>query len=95
MHVEQQAYLEDGTVIECSDIWLSGDRFRLVAAVRRPGSGNVGIAMAVLPGAGSGTVLTYRSGPATMKQVYLPGDHYPRTLVALRCGADPEALFLL
>ena len=37
MHVEQQAYLDDGTVIECSDIWLSGDRFRLVAAVQAPG----------------------------------------------------------
>lgn len=55
MHVEQQAFLEDKTVIECSDIWLCGDRFRLVAAVKRPGAGNLGLAMAVVPGTNSGS----------------------------------------
>ena len=49
MHVEQQALLEDNTVIECSDIWLSGDRFRLVAAVSRPGRAAIGMTVAVVP----------------------------------------------
>lgn len=51
MHVEQLTYLDDGDVIECSELWLRGDWFRLVAAVNRTGKGNLGLAMAVVPGA--------------------------------------------
>ena len=60
MHVEQQALLEDGTVIECSDIWLSGDRFRLVAAVSRPGRNGLGIGMTVLPDAAQSATFIYQ-----------------------------------
>jgi DNA-binding GntR family transcriptional regulator len=47
MHVEQLTYLDNGDVIECSEIWLRGDCFRLVAAVNRVGKGNIGLALAV------------------------------------------------
>lgn len=47
MHVEQLTYLDNGDVIECSELWLRGDCFRLVAAVNRVGKGNIGLAMAV------------------------------------------------
>lgn len=49
MHVEQLTYLENGAVIECSELWLRGDCFRLVAAVNRIGKRNLGIAMSVVP----------------------------------------------
>lgn len=55
MNVEQLAFLEDGAVIECSDLWLRGDCFRLSAAVSRTGKGNVGFSMSVRPGAASGS----------------------------------------
>jgi DNA-binding GntR family transcriptional regulator len=51
MHVEQLTFLEDGAVIECSDLWLRGDWFRLVAALNRTGRGNLGLAVSVVPGA--------------------------------------------
>lgn len=51
MHVEQLTYLDDGAIIECSELWLRGDWFRLVAAVRRTGRGNLGLAVSVIPGA--------------------------------------------
>ena len=37
MYIEQVTYLNDGTPIELSDIWLRGDRFRLSAIVKRDG----------------------------------------------------------
>jgi DNA-binding GntR family transcriptional regulator len=40
MSLEQLVYLDDGTVIEFSDVWLRGDRFRLSATVRRDGLTN-------------------------------------------------------
>lgn len=55
MYVEQLAYLDDGTAIEFSDIWLSGDRFRLTAAVKRANTPRVGLSMSLL--AGQETVL--------------------------------------
>jgi DNA-binding GntR family transcriptional regulator len=54
MHVEQLAYLDDGSVIECSDLWLRGDCFRLIAAVNRTGKGNLDFSMSVIPGVGPG-----------------------------------------
>jgi DNA-binding GntR family transcriptional regulator len=54
MNVEQLAFLEGGSVIECSDLWLRGDCFRLIAAVSRTGNGNVGFSMSMLPGVGPG-----------------------------------------
>lgn len=54
MHVEQLTFLEDGSVIECSDLWLRGDCFRLVAAVSRTGKGNLDMAVAVVSGAAPG-----------------------------------------
>jgi DNA-binding GntR family transcriptional regulator len=35
MYLEQLVYLDDGSPIELSDVWLRGDRFRLSAAVKR------------------------------------------------------------
>jgi DNA-binding GntR family transcriptional regulator len=55
MHVEQLTFLEDGTVIECSELWLRGDCFRLVAAVSRAGKGNLGLAVSVIASAAPGT----------------------------------------
>ncbi len=49
MYVEQLAFLEDGAVVECSDIWLRGDCFRVAAAVSRTGQGNLGFSMLVSP----------------------------------------------
>lgn len=49
MYVEQLAYLDDGTAIEFSDIWLSGDRFRLTAAVKRTDIPRVGLSLSLLP----------------------------------------------
>ena len=37
MSLEQVVYLNDGTPVELSDVWLRGDRFRLSATVRRDG----------------------------------------------------------
>lgn len=54
MHVEQLAFLEDGQVIECSDLWLRGDRFRLTAAVSRTGRGNLDFSMSVIPSEAAG-----------------------------------------
>lgn len=56
MHVEQVTYVEDGDAIEFSDIWLSGDHFRLTAAVQRTGRSDIGFAVSVLhPGTSDGT----------------------------------------
>jgi DNA-binding GntR family transcriptional regulator len=55
MHVEQLTFLEDSSVIECSDLWLRGDCFRLVAAVSRTGKGNLDLAVAVVSAAAPGT----------------------------------------
>jgi len=38
MYLEQVVYLQDGSPIELSDVWLRGDRFRLWATVSRRGS---------------------------------------------------------
>lgn len=35
MYIEQVVYLDDGSPIELSDVWLPGDRFRLSATVKR------------------------------------------------------------
>jgi GntR family transcriptional regulator len=35
MYIEQIVYLEDGRPVECSDVWLRGDRFRLSATMSR------------------------------------------------------------
>ncbi len=35
MYIEQIVYLQDGRSIECSDVWLRGDRFKLPATVSR------------------------------------------------------------
>ncbi len=37
MYMEQIVYLEDGRPVECSDIWLRGDRFRLSSIITRAG----------------------------------------------------------
>lgn len=55
MYIEQLAYLDDGTPIEFSDIWLSGDRFRLTAAVKRTDIPRVGLSMSLLPNGQDGT----------------------------------------
>ena len=62
MHVEQLTYLENGAVIECSDLWLRGDCFRLVASVSRTGKRNFGVAMAVIPGGVPSVDYVRRSG---------------------------------
>jgi DNA-binding GntR family transcriptional regulator len=49
MFVEQITRTDDGSVIEFSDIWLSGDRFRLTASVRRAGKSELGFDLSVLP----------------------------------------------
>ena len=95
MNVEQLAFLEDGTVIECSDLWLRGDCFRLIAAVSRTGNGNVGFSMSVLPGAGSGTGFAVGDQDQPYEATVSPRRSRARTLDALRCGAHLEALFLL
>jgi GntR family transcriptional regulator len=38
MKLEQIVFLDDGSPIELSDVWLRGDRYRLMATVRRGGS---------------------------------------------------------
>lgn len=35
IYIEQVVYLDDGSPIELSDVWLQGDRFRLSATVKR------------------------------------------------------------
>lgn len=35
MYIEQSTYLQDGSPIECSELWLRGDRFKLGATVKR------------------------------------------------------------
>jgi DNA-binding GntR family transcriptional regulator len=35
MHIEQQTYLNDESLIEFSDLWLRGDQFKLSALVKR------------------------------------------------------------
>ena len=52
MYVEQLAYLDDGAIVECSDLWLRGDCFRLIAGVSRSGRGNLDLAMSMVAGAG-------------------------------------------
>lgn len=37
MYLEQIVYLEDGRPVECSDIWIPGDRFRLSSITARGG----------------------------------------------------------
>jgi GntR family transcriptional regulator len=37
MYLEQIVYLEDGQPVECSDIWIPGDRFRLSSITARGG----------------------------------------------------------
>ena len=61
MHVEQQTFLEDGTVIECSNLWLSGDRFRLSADVSRTGKGNLGVSLALRPVLAAGEKQAHQS----------------------------------
>jgi DNA-binding GntR family transcriptional regulator len=41
MYIEQIIYLEDGRPIECSDIWIPGDRFRLSSITARGGKQTV------------------------------------------------------
>ena len=36
-YLEQISYLEDGCAIECSDVWLRGDRFKLSSILTRDG----------------------------------------------------------
>lgn len=36
-YLEQISYLEDGRAIECSDVWLRGDRFKLSSILTRDG----------------------------------------------------------
>jgi hypothetical protein len=55
MHVEQLAYVENGAIIECSDLWLRGDCFRLIAGVSRSGKGNLDLSMSMIAGAGLGS----------------------------------------
>jgi DNA-binding GntR family transcriptional regulator len=38
MKLEQVVFLEDGSPIERSDVWLRGDRYRLMATVKRDGA---------------------------------------------------------
>jgi GntR family transcriptional regulator len=37
MYIEQIIYLEDGRPVECSDIWIPGDRFKLSSIMARDG----------------------------------------------------------
>jgi GntR family transcriptional regulator len=37
MYMEQIVYLEDGRPVECSDIWMRGDRFKLSSIITRAG----------------------------------------------------------
>ena len=37
MYIEQIVYLDDGRPVECSDIWLAGDRFKLSSLITRDG----------------------------------------------------------
>ncbi len=37
LYLEQISYLEDGRPIECSDVWLRGDRFKLSSILTRDG----------------------------------------------------------
>jgi DNA-binding GntR family transcriptional regulator len=55
MHVEQLAYVENGAIIECSDLLLRGDCFRLIAGVSRSGKGNLDLSMSMIAGAGLGS----------------------------------------
>jgi GntR family transcriptional regulator len=38
MKLEQVVFLDDGSPIERSDVWLRGDRYRLMATVKRDGA---------------------------------------------------------
>lgn len=61
MHVEQQTLLDDGSVIECSNLWLSGDRFRLSADISRTGGSGLGVSLAQPPVLAAGEKQSYRS----------------------------------
>jgi DNA-binding GntR family transcriptional regulator len=37
MYIEQIVYLEDGRPVECSDIWIPGDRFKMSSIMARDG----------------------------------------------------------
>jgi GntR family transcriptional regulator len=37
LHLEQVTYLEDGSPIECSDVWFRGDKMKISAQLARPG----------------------------------------------------------
>lgn len=52
MHVEQLSHLASGAIVECSDLWLRGDCFRLIAGVSRSGKGDLDLAMSMVAGAG-------------------------------------------
>jgi GntR family transcriptional regulator len=41
MYIEQIVYLEDGRPVECSDVWIPGDRFRLSSITARGGKQTV------------------------------------------------------
>ncbi len=47
MYGEQLTFLDDGSAIEFSEIWLRGDRFKLSAVVKRSGLSTIGVAVAM------------------------------------------------
>ena len=53
MYIQQLTYLREGPVIEFSDLWLRGDRFKLSALVKRNDLSTSGISVSVLSLAGA------------------------------------------
>jgi GntR family transcriptional regulator len=47
MHIEQLTYLDDGSLVEFSDLWLRGDQFRLSAVVKRSSPGEAGLSVSL------------------------------------------------
>lgn len=47
MHIEQVTYLNDGSLVEFSDLWLRGDQFRLSAVVKRSSPGQAGLSVSL------------------------------------------------
>ncbi|MCK6629938.1 MAG: GntR family transcriptional regulator [Anaerolineae bacterium] len=48
MYMEQSTYLQDGSPIECSELWLRGDRFKLGAMVKRNDPNSLAISLSTL-----------------------------------------------
>lgn len=48
MYLEQVTYLHDGSPIECSELWLRGDRFKLGATVKRDDPSPLALSLSAL-----------------------------------------------